>query len=202
MTAEIIDIREFQGHELSVVDHDGQQWLTGEQIGEALEYRKPRKSINEIYRRHAAELSDYSVDLKVRSTDGKAYETRVYNREGVMVITMLSHQPRAREFRRWAVRILKAYEAGDLTAATEAQRPTQPVPTDELLDLYRIKAEYYEQMATGRKPSRAAPVPLTEGEKQTIRQLTQEGMDRGEIARRMGRSKSSVYIVQREAGLK
>lgn len=39
---------------------------------------------------------------------------RVFNEEGVMILTMLSSQPKARQFRAWAVKILKSYRHGEL----------------------------------------------------------------------------------------
>lgn len=45
-------------------------------------------------------------------TPGGIQETRVFSQGGVMIITMLSKQPKARQFRSWAVRILKSYRKG------------------------------------------------------------------------------------------
>lgn len=44
---------------------------------------------------------------------------RVFNEEGVMIITMLSSQPNARDFRSWAVKVLRAYRAGQLTLSRQ-----------------------------------------------------------------------------------
>jgi hypothetical protein len=47
---------------------------------------------------------------------------RVYNEEGVMLLTMLSSQPKAAEFRAWAVKTLKAYRHGELAFLEPASR--------------------------------------------------------------------------------
>lgn len=47
---------------------------------------------------------------------------RVFNEEGVMILTMLSNQPKAAEFRAWAVKILKAYRHGELALTQPASR--------------------------------------------------------------------------------
>jgi len=47
---------------------------------------------------------------------------RVFNEEGVMVLTMLSSQPIAAVFRGWAVKILKAYRHGQLVLSNPANR--------------------------------------------------------------------------------
>lgn len=108
---------EFNGHSIPVVAHQGESWMTGESIGTALEYDFPRQRVNDIYRKHKDELGEYSVELKMSSTDGKQYMTRVYNEEGVMIITMLSRQPKAAEFRRWAVKVLKGFRHGQMPSA-------------------------------------------------------------------------------------
>ncbi|MCP5340412.1 MAG: hypothetical protein H7A16_09600 [Sinobacteraceae bacterium] len=47
---------------------------------------------------------------------------RVFNEEGVMILTMLSQQPKAAAFRAWAVKILKAYRHGQLVLQNPANR--------------------------------------------------------------------------------
>ncbi len=104
----------FNDLKVDFIEKDDELWLTGEQIGMALEYEEPRKSINNIYDRNKDELDEYSVDTNLMSTDGKNYMTRIYNEKGVMLITMLSKQPKAKGFRRWAVQVLEAFRHGKL----------------------------------------------------------------------------------------
>jgi prophage antirepressor-like protein len=113
MTTELQTFQ-FDGIPVSVVDQDGEGWMIGEDIGKALGYSEPRKSINNLFDRYREELEEYSVDIKLMATDGKQYDTRVYNEEGVMMIGFLSKQPKAVAFRKWAVKILKAYRHKDL----------------------------------------------------------------------------------------
>jgi prophage antirepressor-like protein len=47
---------------------------------------------------------------------------RVFNEEGVMILTMLSSQPKAAEFRAWAVGVLKAFRHGNLALSSPANR--------------------------------------------------------------------------------
>ena len=105
---------QFDGIPVSVVDQDGEGWMIGEDIGKALDYSEPRKSINNLFDRNRDELEEYSVDIKLMATDSKQYDTRVYNEEGVMMIGFLSKQPKAVAFRKWAVKILKAYRHKEL----------------------------------------------------------------------------------------
>lgn len=106
--------KDFNGLDVSFIEKGKELWLTGEQIGIALEYEEPRIAIHKIYKRNKEELDDYSTVTKLVTVDGKKRDSRIYNEQGVMIITMLSQQPVARLFRKWAVQILKEYRYGEL----------------------------------------------------------------------------------------
>jgi len=112
----LINPSTFNGHNIPIIMHHGEPHMSGEAIGMALEYSNPRNAIKDIYRRNHEELNEYSVGRKLRSTDGKMYETRIYSEEGVMIITMRSNQPVARDLRRWFVQIIKAHRHNMLEA--------------------------------------------------------------------------------------
>lgn len=105
----------FNGQDMTVIGYDNEAWLTSFDIGTALEYSDPKESILNIYSRNKDELEPYSSTINLMVLDGKKRDTRVFNEEGVMLICMLSKQPRAAEFRRWAVGVLKAYRHGELS---------------------------------------------------------------------------------------
>lgn len=141
----------FSGIPLAAIEHEEDLWLTGEDIGNALEYTNPRIAINKLYKRNQAELDQHSIVVKMPVAYGDAYpregdggneegtcvtslgthvgsnylETppaypekgagatrlqpvRVFNEEGVMILTMLSSQPKAAEFRAWGGKALTA----------------------------------------------------------------------------------------------
>lgn len=149
----------FNGLPLAAIPHDEDLWLTGEDIGRALEYAQPRKAIKKLYERNTEELDRYSTILKLPVSYGDAASNegdddpeqgtcgpnlgphggdaasetppaastrmqpvRVFSEEGVMILTMLSQQPRAAEFRAWAVGVLKAYRHGNLVIGNPAHR--------------------------------------------------------------------------------
>ena len=127
--------KDFNGLNVSFIEKDKDLWLTGEQIGIALEYEFPRQAIKKIYERNKDELDEYSCLIKIAGCEvtkggvkltppGGKQETRVFNEHGTMVITMLSRQPIARLFRKWAVNILKAYRHGELEMLPNTQTPT------------------------------------------------------------------------------
>lgn len=116
----------FNGQAIQVIYQNGDAWMTGEQIGDALGYEEPRIAISKIYKRNLEELNEYSCVTKM-VTQGEngvmqQREVRLFNEEGVMLICMFSQQPRAREFRKWAVKILKAYRHGQLQLQATADK--------------------------------------------------------------------------------
>ncbi|HCU54090.1 MAG TPA: hypothetical protein DIC36_07405 [Gammaproteobacteria bacterium] len=130
---------DFNGQSVNVILHDGDAWLDSETIGKALGYANPRDSILNIFNRNREELEPYSVTINLMATDGKSYETRIYNEEGTMMICFFSKQAIAADFRRWAVKILKAYRRGELESTF---RQAQGALVDEV----RISREQYQAL--------------------------------------------------------
>lgn len=58
-------------------------WFTRDEIGSVLGYADPRQSIANIHNRHKERFSDKSVQINLICTDGKSYDTTVYNFKGV-----------------------------------------------------------------------------------------------------------------------
>lgn len=75
--------------------------FTREQIGQALEYEHPKDAIKNIHSRYQDRLDKHSVSLKLSGTDGKLYNTFVYNHRGVYEICRWSRQPKADAFIDW-----------------------------------------------------------------------------------------------------
>lgn len=70
-------------------------WFTRLQIGNALEYANPQKSIDKIHNKHKERLDSFSRVIDLVASDGKTYSTYVYNFKGVMEICRWSRQPKA-----------------------------------------------------------------------------------------------------------
>lgn len=104
---------------VAVIDHNQERWMTGEDIGVALEYSEPRDSISKIFERNREELEEFSTTVKLTANDGKEREIRIYNEEGVIIITFLSKQPKAAEFRKWGAKILKTYRRQELVVKND-----------------------------------------------------------------------------------
>lgn len=199
-------LTEFNGHPLEIIQHQDEVWFNKEQIGGALGYADPRKAINKIYLRNQTELDEYSVGVKLGSTDGKQYETRIFNEEGVMLLTMLSRQPKAAEFRRWAVKVLKAYRHSE---------PVAPVIDDSLMVISKddmiaqqstiIEIQHLllkmqqEKLQPPVKPQRAKNTPVTREEIILFHKLKAQGLSHKAIANITKRSTGTISFSLRGA---
>lgn len=96
-------------------DKQGEVYMTREQLGSALRYVKPVIAISKIHKRNAERLDKFSVVTKLVSTDGKSYETTLYNTKGIYEVISLSKQPNAREFMDWVYDILDAIRTGRIS---------------------------------------------------------------------------------------
>lgn len=188
---------DFDGKSLPIFAVDGDAWFTAESIGKALEYNHPRERVGEMFRRHRAELVDYSIERKLRPNDRQP--TRIFNEEGVMIITMLSRQPKAAEFRRWAVQVLKAYRHGLLAPALP--EPVEPDPNQMTIskDAYITLLEERCELLKARAESRPRRRALSSDERQSILRLARQGHGPTEIARRVDRTKGTVVTAIRQA---
>lgn len=108
-------------------------YLTREQIGMSLEYSAPQEAIANIHFRHKDRLDQYSVNIKLISTDGKSYDTTVYNRKGVMEICRWSRQPKADEFIDFAWSVMDDVISGKARVVIDS-------PDSSIIESARLKA--------------------------------------------------------------
>lgn len=92
---------------INFLEKNGQILFTAEEIGKQLGYQNPTKSINNLFQRNSFELLNYSVGIKLMSTDGKTYSRRAFTEEGVYILSMLANTEQARDFRRRVAELLK-----------------------------------------------------------------------------------------------
>ncbi len=99
-------------------------WMTREQVGAALEYSDPNRAISKLHSRKKARLDKFSAVVKLTTTDGKAYDTTVYNRKGIMEICRHSDQPKADAFMDFCWEVMDSLITGKakLVGMTEYQQ--------------------------------------------------------------------------------
>jgi prophage antirepressor-like protein len=102
---------------------EGDIIMTAEQIGNALGYTHPRQSIINIFNRNKDRLEKFSVETNLISTDGKEYETRIFNEKGIYAIIMLSNKPKAIEFQEWVYDVISDIRKNGFFLPTTIEQP-------------------------------------------------------------------------------
>jgi prophage antirepressor-like protein len=97
--------------------------MTAEQIGSALDYAYPRQSILKIFERNKERLQKFSVEVKLTATDGKEYETRIFNEQGIYALIFLSNKSKAIEFQEWVYGVITDIRKNGFHLPTTVQQP-------------------------------------------------------------------------------
>ena len=112
---QIIKSENFGNVQCDFYGNNKEIFVTREQIGQALRYDSPRTAITKIHNRHKERLDKYSVVTKLVSTDGKSYDTYLYNAKGIMEICRWSQQKKADEFMDWTWEVMDSLRKGETT---------------------------------------------------------------------------------------
>lgn len=88
--------------------------MTAEQLGECLGYSEARKSIGNIVNRNEYLKQEEFSSVINLMTEAGSRESRIFNEDGIYEITMLAKTEKAREFRGFVRKTLKAIRKGDV----------------------------------------------------------------------------------------
>ena len=195
----------------TVVDRDGQPWLRGPEIAQALGYADS-DAISRIYRRNADEFAadmSQTVNLTVSQNNGQLQrEVRIFSLRGAYLLGMFASTPPAKRFRRWVLDVLEgkaqstraaqaAPQQGDLFGACAQQQLFDEVALLRQLCTTQARlVQLQEEQLRGRK--RAKPQPLTVDEIKLARSLKAQGVSQAGIARHMGRSPATISLILRD----
>src|SRR5690625_3833176 len=125
----------FEGNQMNIYKNENNDvFMTREQIGQALEYSDPKKAIENIHGRNKERLDKFSVTHKMRATDGKLYNTTIYNEKGIYEIIRYSKQPKADVFYDWVYDLLEKLRKGDFQVV-------KPDTEYDKLQIEKMKAE-------------------------------------------------------------
>lgn len=104
----------FEGNEMDIYTNENNDvFMTREQIGQALEYTDPIRAISKLHERNRDRLDNFSVVTKLTTTDRKAYNTTIYNEQGIYEIIRRSRQPKADAFYDWVYELLSKLRKGE-----------------------------------------------------------------------------------------
>lgn len=112
---QLIKQEKFGEVQADIYSDSKEMFMTANQLGECLGYSNPTIAINKLATRNEyLKSTEFSVVTKLVSTDGKAYETRLFNEDGIYEITFLAKTEVAKKFRAWVRGILKALRNGEM----------------------------------------------------------------------------------------
>lgn len=140
----------------------GEFFMTRQQIGEALGYDSPAKSVDKIHRAHKARLDLFSVTAKTAATDGKLYNTVLYSAKGVYEICRWSRQPAADAFFDRVYDILEGLRTGKLRASLLPKQDQATIAMRENIE--RTVVEWFETIEAALQSERYYLVPRSSQE--------------------------------------
>lgn len=115
MNLSIVSKETFGQNQMNIYQNENNDiFMTREQIGNALEYKNPRRAIADIHNRNKERMDGFSGVSRLRTTDGKSYETIIYNEQGIYEIIRRSAQPKADEFYDWVYELLSKLRKNEL----------------------------------------------------------------------------------------
>jgi prophage antirepressor-like protein len=163
MIAEIVRQEEFEGSQLAVIEHGGEEWFPAEDIGKALGFADPRPSIMRIFNRNRDEFEGLSrvVKLTTRLKDAglRPHRYTVFNAQACIKFGFFANTPRAKTFRHWASNFLahgvKRLKEG--VARLEAQHTADQAHIQALEEgVLRVGAGEFAQVVTAADIASAA----------------------------------------------
>ncbi|CUB52299.1 hypothetical protein BN2127_JRS10_01767 [Bacillus subtilis] len=152
-------------------NEENEIFMTRNQIGQALEYVNPNDAIRFIHKRHRERLDPFSVPCKLNGTDGKLYETVIYNAKGIYEICRWSKQAKADTFYDWVYELLEAFRKGEI----QITKPKQFTPRKKPVNLvFRQEMDIAKTLASiaGVKGGIAYAVAIGRAEKKTGEDFT------------------------------
>ncbi len=123
---------------------DGIPHVTRKAVGEFLDYGDAQKAIDNILDRNEY-ITEFSVPLKLRGTDGKNYETFVYDPVGFLLIVMESNQPKAKEMKVSIAQFVHHYAFSPEEVSISAQMAMKKFRQSLLLDLSKCYDQFSQQ---------------------------------------------------------
>ncbi|MFQ5647524.1 MAG: Bro-N domain-containing protein, partial [bacterium] len=106
-----LQVTEYQGVELEIIDHNGTPWLKGPQIGGALGYKSRHgNAVSKIYDRNKDEFTpEMTTVIDLPQIGGGVVPTRIFSPRGCWLLGMFARTDKAKDFRRWVLDVLEGH---------------------------------------------------------------------------------------------
>ncbi|WP_101697026.1 BRO-N domain-containing protein [Clostridium minihomine] len=111
---QLVKSENFGSVKADIYSNGNDMFMTIDQLARCLEYTGSNAIEQILSRNQYLKNSEFSVTDKLSGTDGKQYNTRIFTEDGIYEVTMLSSQPKAKEFRAWIRKVLKGLRKGDM----------------------------------------------------------------------------------------
>jgi len=106
---------------------DGETFaMTIAQLASALGYASKNGVEVLLKRNKYLKDNEFSGTYKLTAPDGKVYDTRLFSEDGIYEVTMLAKTEKAKEFRAWVRKILKALRKGEVILVKPNAEGTSP----------------------------------------------------------------------------
>ncbi|WP_332649688.1 BRO family protein [Lysinibacillus sp. 54212] len=118
-------------------NENGDVFMTIDQLAQALEYADKNGVEQIVSRNEYLKDSEFSTTHKLSVVEGKRQvkrERRIFSEDGIYEVTMLSSQPKAKVFRAFVRKTLKALRKGETILV-------QPQTLDAELEIKKMRAE-------------------------------------------------------------
>ena len=112
----------FHGRQIKSITRDGQLWLSGTEVGAALEYAFPDTAIKKIYNAHAHEFSVTMTKIIKVATAGGKQAIRFFSLRGAHLLAMFARTTKAESFRSWVLDIVDREVDALRTQAAKGER--------------------------------------------------------------------------------
>jgi Prophage antirepressor len=109
----------FQSTTFDVIDRNGEPWVRGSQVGNALGYTNGGKKIYELYHRHADEFNESMAGTIELMVGNAKQEVLIFSLRGCHLLAMFARTSVAKAFRVWVLDVLET-----LNTVQERQAPT------------------------------------------------------------------------------
>ena len=117
----------FEGNKYSFIIENREIYMTPKEIGKVLEYIYPKRDVEQIIERHIDEFKD---KIKMFPAIQSESPISALNKDGILLVGMLSHQPKATKVREWILEIVNKY---DTLTSTLADPIDQIIATSKLV---------------------------------------------------------------------
>jgi len=133
------NVVKFEAHgkkyDLSVIDNDGQKWITSQQLGEALGAKNIRRRIQRLIQDGELREGKHFSSIRLQKTSRGNPNALVLSSRGVVRVSMAAQSSRAKLFRDWMEDVLV-----EVMATGSYQTPADKADTEYVLAVARRDA--------------------------------------------------------------